>query len=597
MADPDDATLYGLSQHQTQLQFRILLLAGVALLVFATLLCRLFYLQVLHSETYREKALNNRLRSQPILAPRGNIYDRQGKLLATNKESHALIFDPRKLSNQQIYQTLQLLSQYLKSPYADLRKRLDFENAQPVYLYHDLNSQELALVLEHKDRLPGIQISTSLERYYPLKEQMAHFLGHMGQISPDELKKSAYQNYIPGTLIGKNGLERTYEPFLKGIDGRELREVQFKTDEDLLQKRLEPTPGHNLQLSIDKDLQSYCYELLKKQGVAGAIVVMEPSTGALLALASYPAYDPNLFNKGLSQQQWDGFQANPLHPFLDRTTNSYAPGSIYKVVTTLAGLGTGHLTPERQFMSRGSLRVSGHLFYDWHRPGFGQVDIYKALAHSIDTVYYQLSQEMGMQAIEDYSLRFALGAPTGIDLPAEGQGLIPNATWKEHRLKQPWMPGDSVNASIGQGYVQMTPLQAVRMTAAVANGGYLVVPHLVQKIGHQSGQPLEPQRHQEAVQIPDISPAHWQVVRRGLEEAVSYGTAKVLKMPGVRVAAKTGTAETGKGKRDHAWVVAYAPAEQPRYALTVFLEHGGSGGGKAAPLARKIFDFLFGPGT
>lgn len=584
--------LYELNQHQTRLQFRLLWLALVAFAIFAALLGRLFYLQLIAGEQYRDKALNNRLRSEPILAPRGNIYDRQGRILATNKEAHALRFDPRKLSNPQIYQTLQLLSQYLESPYEALRSRIDFRYPQPVYLYHDLSPQELALVLEHRDRLPGIQIVTSLERYYPQKEQMAHFLGHMGQISPEDLQNPAYQNYVPGAQVGKGGLERLYEPFLKGLDGRESREVQLRegTEEPLTQ-RTEPVPGHDLHLTIDKELQAFCYDLLKQQGVAGAIIVMEPRTGELLALVSYPAYDPNLFNKGLSQAQWETLQNNPLHPFLDRSTNAYAPGSIYKVVSTLAALGTGHLTPTRQFISRGSLRVSGHLFYDWNRQGFGQVDIHQALAHSIDTVYYELSQEMGMQAIEDYSYRFALGRPTGVDLPAEAKGLIPSPAWKQQRLRQPWMPGDAVNASIGQGFVQMTPLQAARMTAAVANGGYLVPPHLVHKIG--SAQSLVPSRP-AAVAVPDIPPADWQTVRRGLEEAVSYGTAKALKMPQVRVAAKTGTAETIPGKKDHAWIIAYAPAESPRYALTVFLEHGGSGGGKAAPLGRKVFDYLLG---
>ncbi|MBF2055365.1 MAG: penicillin-binding protein 2 [Candidatus Sericytochromatia bacterium] len=585
--------LYELNQHQTRLQFRLLWLALLAAGIFLALFGRLFYLQVVVGEQYSEKALNNRLRSEPILAPRGNIYDRKGQILATNKEAHALRFDPRQLSNAQIYQTLQLLSRYLDSTYEDLRGRIDFRYPQPVYLYHDLSPQELAVVLEHRDRLPGIQIVTSLERYYPLQERMAHFLGHMGQISPDELQDPAYQQYVPGAQVGKGGLERLYEPFLKGVDGRESRELQLRKDEtDPVYQRTEPIPGHDLRLTIDKDLQTFCYELLKKQGVAGSIIVMEPQTGELLALVSYPAYDPNLFNKGLSQAQWEALQNDPLHPFLDRSTNAYAPGSIYKVVSTLAALGTGHLTPARQFISRGSLRVSGHLFYDWNRQGFGQVDIHQALAHSIDTVYYELSQEMGMQAIEDYSERFALGHPTGVDLPAEASGLIPSPAWKQQRLKQPWMPGDAVNASIGQGFVQMTPLQAVRMTAAVANGGYLVPPHLVQKIGGDV-QGLSPARP-AAVPVADIPPADWQTVRRGLEEAVTYGTAKVLKMPRVRVAAKTGTAETIPGKKDHAWIIAYAPAESPRYAMTVFLEHGGSGGGKAAPLGRKVFDYLFG---
>lgn len=598
LGEEREPLLYGLDSHHSRLQFRILLLAVVAAVVLLLLLSRLFMLQVVQGQEFKEKAHQNRLRSQPLLAPRGTVYDRSAKVLAANKEAHALFFDPRKLSNSQIYQTLQTLSQYLNADYAELRKRLDFESLRPVYLYHDLSAAELAQVLEHKDRLPGIEVITSLERYYPTKELMAHFLGHMGQINAEELEQRTYQNYYPGALIGKNGLERVYEPFLKGVDGKAQEEIALSSEARSQRFTIPPLPGHRLQLTIDKDLQAYAYQLLAAAGVAGSVVVMNPQNGEVLALVSYPAYDANLFNKGLSQKQWNDLQNHRLHPFLDRSTNAYAPGSIFKVVTTLAGLGTGHLTPQRSFVSRGFLKVAGHLFYDWNRAGFGTVDIHQALAHSIDTVFYELSQEMGIEPIRDYSYLLGLGAPTGIDLPAEGKGIVPDQAWKQKWIGSPWLPGDSVNASIGQGYVQMTPLQATRMIAAVANQGYLVTPHLVKSIAGQipgqSELALYPHENLRPQQIPGIPQAHWQTVQRGLEGAVTYGTAKGLKVPGVRVAGKTGTAETIPGKPNHAWIVAYAPVDKPQYALTVFLEHGGSGGGKAAPLGGRILNYLFG---
>lgn len=588
---PTASLLYdGLERHQPRLQFRILLLFAVALLVIGTLIGRLFYLQILQGESYREKALNNRVRSSPLLAPRGNIVDRHGKVLATNKEAHALLFDPRRLSNSQIYQTLQTLSEYLDEPYDALRKRIDFENPQPIYLYHDLDSRELATVLEHKERLPGVEISTSIERYYPVQDLMAHFMGHMGLLSADELQEPAYRNYYPGTLIGKDGLEKLYEPFLKGTDGKEMRERQPGLAP--VRRNAPALPGQTVGLTIDKDLQAYCYGLLKAQGLAGTIVIMTPQTGALLTLASYPSYNPNAFNRGLSVKQWQALQNHPLHPFLDRATNAYAPGSIFKIVTTLAALGTGHLSPERRFYSKGSYKVGGHVFYDWNRAGFGMVTIRQALAYSIDTVFYELSQEMGIEPIRDYARLFGLGAPTGIDLPGEGVGIVPDQAWKKKYIGQPWQPGDAVNASIGQGYVQMTPLQAARMIAAVANGGYLVVPHLVETIGGQ-GQQLHPAAELQPRQIPGIPPENWQVVREGLEQAVSYGTAKAMGVKSAHVAGKTGTAETIPGQPNHGWIVAYAPAEAPAYAVVVFLEHGRSGGHAAAPLAHKIFAYLF----
>lgn len=594
MEEDHEPLLYGLKQPRSELQYRILLLVVFAVAVLFSLLSRLFFLQIMNGADYREKARNNRVHTSPLLASRGNVYDRVGKVLATNKESHSIYFDPRRLSNTQIYQSLQMLSQYLDTTYTEMRGQLDFEYLQPVYLYHNLSPEEVAQVLEHKERLPGVEISTSLRRYYPFNNIMAHFLGYMGQINAQELKDPTYKKYYPGTLIGKNGLERLYEPFLKGQDGKKVQEFLVRAHEPNPPQIVEPIPGNHLQLTIDKDLQAHCYALLEKQKLAGSIIVMDPNTGALLSLVSYPSYDPNLFNKGVSQEQWDELQSNPLHPFLDRSINAYAPGSIFKIVTTLAGLGTGYLTPQRTFMSRGSLKVAGHVFYDWNRAGFGQVDIYDALAQSIDTVYYELSQEMGIDAIKDYAQRFELGDVTGIDLPSESKGILPDRAWKRKYIKADWQPGDAVNASIGQGYVQMTPLQATRMIAAVANGGKLVVPHLVASIGRKNELHLDPHESLQPQIIEGIPQAHWRVVQRGLEEAVSRGTAKAMKLPDVRVAGKTGTAETIPGQPNHAWIVAYAPAEAPRYAITVFLDHGGSGGGKAAPVGRKVLNYLFG---
>lgn len=587
-----DPLLEGLDTHRNQLQFRILLLVFVAAFVLFSLLSRLFFLQVVEGASYEEKARANRVHAQPLLAPRGTMFDRHSKILASNAEAHSIFFDPRRLSNTQIYKTLQGLAKYLNTPYKELRERLDFQYLQPVYLHHDLSAQELALVLEHRDQLPGVDIVSTLERQYPEGQYLGHFMGHMGQISREELTLDDYKGYYPGSLIGKTGLERQYEMFLKGNDGKQEQEITTDKEAEPQLLQVPPIPGHRLQLTLDKDLQKYAYAQLKATGLAGSIVVMDPHNGEILALVSYPTVDPNLFNRGLTQKQWEKLQKDPLHPFLDRSINAYAPGSIFKVVTTLAALGTGHLTPERTFTSNGFLKVSGHTFYDWNRAGFGQVNIDNALAYSIDTVFYELSLEMGIEPIRDYARLLGLGEKTGIDLPQEGVGIVPDRDWKQKHIGQPWMPGDSVNASIGQGYVQMTPLQATRMVAAVANGGKLVRPHLVKGIYGQKNTTQD--YHYEAPQeIPGIPAAHWDVVKRGLEGAVRYGTVKKLGVPGVTVAGKTGTAETIPGQPNHAWIVGYAPAEDPKYAITVFLEHGKSGGGNAAPLGGKILRYLF----
>lgn len=587
-----DPLLEGLDTHRNPLQFRILLLVLVAVFILFALLSRLFFLQIVEGSIYKEKARSNRVHVQPMLAPRGTMYDRHSKVLASNAEAHSIFFDPRRLSNPQIYKALQALAGYLNTPYKELRERLDFEHLQPVYLHHELSPQELAQVLEHRDKLPGVKVVSTLERQYPEGQYLGHFMGHMGQVSREELNTEAYTGYYPGSMIGKSGLERQYEMFLKGSDGKQEQEISLDKEADPYTLHVPPVAGHRLQLTLDKDLQKYAYEALKSSGVAGSIVVMDPHNGEVLALVSYPTVDPNVFNRGLTQKQWDALQKNPLHPFLDRSINAYAPGSIFKVVTTLAALGTGHLTPERTFMSNGFLKVAGHTFFDWHRPGFGKVNIDNALAHSIDTVFYELSLEMGIEPIRDYSRLLGLGEKTGIDLPQEGVGIVPDKAWKAKYIGKPWMPGDSVNASIGQGYVQMTPLQATRMVAAVANGGKLVQPHLIKGIYGPKNK-TKPYTYAPPKPIPGIPEEHWEVVRKGLEGAVRYGTVKKLGVPGITVAGKTGTAETIPGQPNHAWIVGYAPVESPRYAITVFLEHGKSGGGKAAPLGGKILRYIF----
>lgn len=586
-----NAWKYDFNYYKVRTHSRILLLFTAVLIVFFVLIGHLFKLQILEHEVFKQKAIHNKTRSIPILAPRGMIYDRNSKILATNRLSHSLLFHLEQLSPQQAYQTLQRLSRYLNIPYEEILKRIQFNHTGPIYLAHNLNSQSLALITENKNLLPGIEVVTELERFYPEKELAAHIIGYMGQITAEELKLPHYKNYRLGALVGKNGFERLYERYLKGIDGKilySLDKPNKKTGE-----LIPPQAGHNLKLTLDKDLQKYCLKLLQKHVKAGAVIVMNPTTGAILAMVSHPSYDLNLFTAGITQKEWENLQKNHYFPFFDRTINPYPPGSIFKMITSLAALQEGYLKPEQTFYSRGFINVGGHIFYDWNRTGFGIVNIYQALAHSIDTVFYELALKMGIEPIREYARRFALDQATGIELPGEHTGLIPDKLWKKKVYGIDWLPGDSVNASIGQGFIQITPLQATRMTAILANRGYMPRPYLLQEILDNSGKPIyqaHPEKHIRRVE--GISSQFWDVVQKGMEDAVNYGTAKAIKLKHHSVAAKTGTAETTPGKPTHAWVVAYAPVDHPRYVLTVFLEHGGSGGGKAAPIAHKILKYL-----
>jgi penicillin-binding protein 2 len=587
-----NAVAYDSDYFTTRSHRRIILIFAAVLAVGLILLFRLFSLQILQHETLTQQARHNRTRARPVHAPRGAIYDRQSKILATNKLSHSLLFHPERLSTQQAYQTLQRLSSYLNLPYTDLLERVRFDSAEAIYLRHNLDSRALALISENQNRLPGIEIVTELERFYPENDLGAHVLGYMGQITAEELKQSRYQDYQPGSLIGKSGFERLYENYLKGTDGQSLQTLN--SDANTAGDNIPPRIGHSLKLTLDKDLQRHCFNLLKTRQQPGAILVMDSRTGAILSMVSYPSYNLNLFTAGLTQAEWKTLESTRYFPFLDRALNAYAPGSIFKMITALAALQEGHLRPEQTFISRGFLNVGGHIFHDWNRQGFGTVDIYEALAQSVDTVFYELALKMGIEPIRDYARKFDLPQITGIELPGEHKGLIPDPAWKQKFYKSDWLPGDSVNASIGQGFVQMTPLQATRMIAAIAHDGVLPRPHLLQEISTPDGQIVyqaTPEKYQRPIE--GIDTRYWQVIKRGLEEAVTYGTAKAMKLKHQRVAAKTGTAETIPGKATHAWIVAYAPAEAPRYALTVFLEHGGSGGGKAAPIAGQVLKYLF----
>jgi penicillin-binding protein 2 len=585
--------VYDFDYFKARTHSRVLLLFVATAVVGLILLGRLFSLQVIQYADLSQKAEQNRMRSVPTLAPRGMIYDRSSKILATNKLSHSVLFQPARLSSQEVYRTLQRLSHYLAVPYSELLARMRFNSSEPVYLAHNLDSKALALITENQSDLLGVEVASDLERFYPENELASHILGYMGQITTEEVKSQRYQDYRPGALVGKSGLERLYERFLKGTDGQSLYTVDFSKHEKKLAKTIAPISGNALKLTLDKPLQQFCTRLLQNRKAPGAIIVMEPKTGAIRAMVSYPAYNLNLFNEGLTQEEWKTLQNTRYYPFFNRTMNAYPPGSIFKIVTALAALQEGYLRPEQTFYSKGSLNVGGHIFYDWNRSGFGIVNIYQALAYSIDTVFYELALKMDIEPIRDYARKFRLDQPTGLELKGEHPGLIPDKAWKKRVVHLDWLPGDSVNTSIGQGYLQMSPLQATRMIATVANRGKIPRPFLVNEILDASGKAVftaEPEKHQEL--MADIEPRNWDVVQRGLEEAVSYGTAKAMKLKHHGVAGKTGTAETSPGKPTHAWVVAYAPTRQPEYALTVFLEHGGSGGGKAAPIAKQILQYL-----
>lgn len=565
--------------------FRAVAFMGVALVLGGILGGRLYHLQLAEGDTFLKRAEGNRLRVIPQTAPRGVIKDRHGRVLASNRLSYSLALYPSKMTREQIDQVLARLKALVNIDIADAKKKLErlgYHSPHPIKIRNDLDSRTIALVAENQGDLPGVSIEPDTIRYYPHGRLAAHMLGYTGEITDDELTRLKDHPYRQGDVIGKTGIERVHDTKLRGTDGSRQVEVDARGRPGQTLRIIPAIPGEDMQLYLDLDLQRVAEAALDEKKLTGAIVALNPQNGEILALASRPAFDPNIFSRKVKAHEWKELQeAN--YPFVNRALSAYPPGSIYKIPMAMAALASGKATPGRLFQSTGSLRVGNRIFHDWYAPGFGTVDLVKSLQWSIDTVYYQLGVEMGPDTMAKHARDVGFGEPTGYELGGESAGLIPDRAWKKRVLKDKWWPGDSANVSIGQGWVSVTPMQAVVMTSAYANGGKVVVPRVV-----DTGSPAPPPR-----KVLTWNPKHLEVVRKGLRLVVSEGTGTAVDVPGKSVSGKSGSAESGK-KKTHAWFVCYAPEKDASIAVVAFAEAAGHGGDIAAPMARKVLDQYFG---
>lgn len=562
---------------------RIVGLFLFCIFLLAVLGTRLWYLQVYKYSYYKQRSEDNRLRIIPITPNRGLIFDRNGKVLVDNRTSYSVLIYPVKITPE-LEKKVKLLAEKIDTDPQIILKKLKYAGANspyPIDIKHDIDQNTISYLLENRLSLPAITIEPSITRVHPEKSLASHILGYTGEITEAELNDLKDQDYKIGNTIGKTGVEKSFEDKLRGTEGGQYIEVDAIGRKIRTLKSEPAIQGNNIKLTIDLNLQKKVESLL--EGKKAAAVVMDVNTGEVLAMASKPDFDPNIFYSKITPKQWREIQKLE-NPFMNRAINSFTPGSIYKIVTSSAALQYGILTEERQFYSKGYYKIGKYRFGDWNPVGFGWVNIEKALAYSIDTVYYELSQEMSIDVLKKYSNMFSLGQKTGIDLPDEAKGIIPDNAWKMKYWKMPWFPGDSANSSIGQGFVHLSPLQATVMMSAVANGGKVLKPQLLKSI-NDSNETLKP----EIVRTLKISKRNMDVVRRGLRAAVTYGTGSALRHLGVSAAAKTGSAEDPPNKKTHSWVVSYLPFESPKYAVTVFIQNGGHGGDIAAPIARDIY--------
>ncbi len=573
---------------------RVLALSVVTGLGFAILLGQLWYLQALEGGRLQEMSDKNRIRIRPVAAPRGILLDRNGLPLVDNRPAFTLSFIPREMDDRDT--VLARLSVLLGIPLAELRASLDRvppESFRPVRVRRGLSLEEVTRVEERKAELPGVIIEVEPQRVYFATTFAAHLLGYVREVSEEQMKHGRYRR---GDLIGQSGLERVLDDYLRGTDGGERIEVDALGRPIQVMQREEPDPGGQVVTSIDRRIQEAAERAM--EGHAGAVVVMDPRNGDVLAMTSSPSFALDRLAGNLDREDWRRLVSDPKTPLMNRALQSqYAPGSVFKIVVAAAGLQEGSLTPMDRTYCNGQFHLGAWTFKDWKEGGHGHVDLRSALIHSCNIFFYQAGLKVGPEAIVRYARAFGLGAPSGTDLGSEKAGLIPSVDWKRSRTGRAWQAGDTVNVSIGQGPVLVTPMQVARMMAAVANGGILWKPRLVQRVQEGNGA-LAYSTSSKMTGHVDVSPVVWNFLRDALVGVVNGGTGVAARLPGVLVAGKTGTAQSiaksdaAKGQ-DHAWFASFAPADDPQVVVVVLVERGGKGGQVAAPIARQIYQAIF----
>ena len=576
------------------LERRIRLLHLAIGLLLVAFLLNFWYLQGVQGERYSELAENNRLRRMPLAPTRGVLYDRNGEVIASTRPSLNLVL--RREDRRDPTEQLERLAPLLGVPLEVLAERRRAMRSRPLFepllLKEDIGIDVVARIEARREDFPSVEVREGARRYYPEGAVASHAVGYVGEVSQKQLEADAAGMLASGDIVGKTGLERLYDGQVRGERGWKLVSVN-NLGRPVGEAKVEGLPRHgdDLHLTLDMRLQRELVDAFKEESGAG--VFMDPSTGEVLALLSRPGFDPNLFADGISMDDWTRITSDPERPMLDRTIASYyAPGSIFKVVMATAALEEGSITPDDDHFCGGQQHFYGRRRLCWKRGGHGHVAVREALAKSCNIFFYEQGKELGIEAIHKYGLDFGLGRVTGIDVPGEESGILPNDSWKRKRVGHVWYPGDTISVAIGQGYLTVTPTQMATMISVVANGGYRITPHMV--VG--GGQP--------PVAL-GYAPSTMEIVRGGMADAVRLGTATKAALEGISVAGKTGTAqvhassaeidsdELPRQYRSHAWFVGYAPADRPRIAFAVIVEHGGHGGSSAAPIARRVLEIFF----
>jgi penicillin-binding protein 2 len=606
-----------LRDHQKELhnfQVRLVVCAGVVLVVFFLLLIRFFYLQVLQHDYYHTLAENNRISIVPIIPNRGLMLDRNGAVIAHNYAAYTLEITPSKAGDlESLINDLASVVEVAPKDRKRFRKLLEEgHDFASLPIRTRLNDVEVARFAANKFRFPGIDIRARLFRHYPNGEVASHVIGYIGRLTQGDLDKleddGLAANYTGSDFIGKVGLEGRYEANLHGTTGFEEVETDANGRAVRTLRSTLPVSGNNLLLSLDARLQEVAERAFGDR--RGALVAIEPATGGVLALVSKPGYDPNLFVDGIDPQSWEALNSSPDHPLNNRALQGvYPPGSTFKPFMALAALELGKRNPHHAIYDPGYFFLGGgggHRYRDWKTGGHGMVDMHKSIVISCDTYYYGVAQELGIDNIHEFIGKFGFGRRTGIDIDGEAGGLLPSQEWKMRRFQQKWFAGDTISVGIGQGYNLATPVQLAQAVSVIANKGNVFRPHIVRQI--QDGQTNKLTSIEvEPLEMIGLHPQNLDLVRDAMVDVTRPGGTAAVAGAGAqyRFAGKTGTAQVVAMKqnekyderrvqerhRDHALFIAYAPADAPTIALSVLVENGGHGASAAAPIARAVMDF------
>lgn len=601
-------------QHeQHRFRVRLMVAVGMVLLCFSLLFARFMFLQVLRYDHYQTLAENNRISLVPVVPNRGLILDRNGVILAENFFVYTLEITPSKVAK--LDQTISDLSQLVEISSNDRKLfnkfRAESRNFESVPIRTHLSEAEAAKFAVNSYRFPGVGIRSRLFRHYPLGSLGAHMTGYISRINEKDIarleKSGDLANYKGSDHIGKGGLEQSYEQTLHGTTGFQQVEVDADGHAVRVLASTPPVSGHNLVLSIDSKLQQIAEEAFGNR--RGALVVLNPSNGEVLAFVSMPTFDPNLFVDGIDVENWKALNESLNKPLINRPLRgAYPPGSTFKPFAALAGLENGKRAPPFSIGDPGYFVLPGsaHHYRDWKPEGHGRVDVVRAITISCDTFFYGLALELGIDRLSSFVSHFGFGKPTGIDIEGERSGLLPTPEWKQKRYKQPWYSGETVITGIGQGYTLATPLQLAYATAMLANNGVGVKPHLVTSVRDSQTGVTRPLPIETLDRVP-VSTENLALVKQGMMGVTLPGgtAASVGAGAPYAIAAKTGTAQVigiaqnqkynasqiDEYHRDHALFIAYAPAEAPKIALAVIVENGGHGGSAAGPIARQVMDY------